>query len=194
MILVVDNHDSFTWNLVRYLKELGAEVWIARSDALSAADALASGARAILISPGPGRPEDAGVSVELVTACAAAGRPLLGVCLGHQAIGQAFGAAIVRAPEVMHGKTSLLSHHDDRLFAAIPSPFTAARYHSLVVDRSTLPADLLVTAEADDGTVQALRHRHHPINGVQFHPESVASEHGHRLLRNFLRSADVPLA
>lgn len=188
MILVIDNYDSFTWNLVHYLREIGARVRVERNDSLSAAEALASGASAILISPGPGAPDAAGISLELVAACAAARRPLLGVCLGHQAIGQHFGGRIVRAPSVMHGKTSQIRHDGSGVFAALTSPFAATRYHSLVVE--TVPDCLLVNARAEDGTAQGLRHRGLPIHGVQFHPESVASHHGHALLRNFLRLVD----
>lgn len=186
MILVIDNHDSFTWNLVHYLRELGAQVRVERSDAITCADALASGADAFLISPGPGRPADAGISLDLVAGCATAGRPLLGVCLGHQAIAQAFGGRIVPAPQVMHGKTCALSHDAAGLFECLPSPLTVARYHSLTVDPDLLPDCLAVTAHAPDGTIQALRHRTLPIFGVQFHPESIASQHGHAVLRNFL--------
>jgi len=186
MILVVDNYDSFTWNLVQYLKEIGAEIRVVRNDALSAADALGSGADAILISPGPGAPDEAGLSLDLVAACAEAGTPLLGVCLGHQAIGQHFGGRVVRAPAPMHGKTSAISHDGGGVFAGLPSPFEATRYHSLTLDPSSLPACLIVTATAPDGTVQGLRHDSLPIHGVQFHPESIASEHGHALLRNWL--------
>lgn len=189
MILVVDNYDSFTWNLVHYLTELGAAVRVVRNDELSAAEALASGAEAVLISPGPGTPDAAGISLGLVAACAEAKRPLLGVCLGHQAIGQHFGGHIVRAPQVMHAKTSPITHDGTGLFNGLPSPFAAARYHSLVVEEATFPAELDVTARADDGTVQALRHGALPIYGVQFHPESIASVHGHALLRNFLTLA-----
>jgi anthranilate synthase component 2 len=189
MILVLDNYDSFTWNLVHYLREIGAQVRVERNDALGAAEALASGAAAFLISPGPGAPDEAGISLELVAACAAARRPLLGVCLGHQAIAAHFGATIGRAPAPMHGKTSAVSHDGSGLFAGLPSPFAATRYHSLAAARETLPDSLAVTAEAEDGTVQGLRHRTLPIHGVQFHPESIASEHGHALLRNFLRLA-----
>jgi len=186
VILVVDNHDSFTWNLVHYLRELGAAVQVARSDEIGAAEALASGARGIVISPGPGTPDDAGVSLALVAACAEARMPLLGVCLGHQAIAQAFGAAVVRAAQVMHGKACPVTHDGSGLFAGLPSPFTAARYHSLAVAPESLPPELIVNAAAADATVQGLRHRALPIHGVQFHPESIASEHGHRLLVNFL--------
>jgi anthranilate synthase component II len=189
LILVIDNYDSFAWNLVHYLQELGAEVQVARNDALSAADALASGAEAILISPGPGAPEEAGISIRLVRACAATGRPLLGVCLGHQAIAAAFGGAIIRAPQPMHAKVSAIAHDGAGVFAGLPSPFPAARYHSLVADAASLPAALEVSARAEDGTIQGLRHRRLAIHGVQFHPESVASGHGHALLRNFLELA-----
>ena len=186
MILVVDNYDSFTWNLVHYLTELGAGVRVVRNDELTAAEALASGADAFLISPGPGTPDEAGISLALVAACAAARRPLLGVCLGHQAIGRHFGGRVVRAPKVMHAKTSPIAHHGTGLFAGLPTPFAATRYHSLVVVEAGLSGDLIVTARADDGTIQGLSHDHLPIHGVQFHPESIASEHGHALLRNFL--------
>ena len=188
-VLVIDNYDSFTWNLVHYLKEIGAEVRVERNDALSAAEALAGDADAILISPGPGRPDQAGISLDLVAACAAARRPLLGVCLGQQAIGQHFGAEVVRAPAVMHGKTSDIVHDGSGVFASLPSPFTATRYHSLTVAPDSLPDDLLVNATAADGTIQGLRHRALPIHGVQFHPESIASAHGHALLANFLKVA-----
>ncbi|WP_166040261.1 aminodeoxychorismate/anthranilate synthase component II [Sphingosinicella sp. YJ22] len=191
MILVVDNHDSFTWNLVHYLREAGATVRVERSDALPVEAAMASGADGILISPGPGRPEDGGISLALVKACAEAAMPLLGVCLGHQAIGQAFGGTIVRAPRVMHGKTSPVTHDGDGVFAGLPSPLTVARYHSLVIREDDMPGCLAVTARADDGTVQGVRHRALPIEGVQFHPESIASEHGHALLANFVRHAQA---
>lgn len=188
MILVVDNYDSFTWNLVHYLIELGAEVRVERNDAMSAADALASGAEAILISPGPCTPDDAGISLDLVAACAAARRPLLGVCLGHQAIGQHFGGTVQRG-HLMHGKTSPVCHDGSGLFADLPSPFTATRYHSLeVVD---IPAALHVNATSDDGAVMGFRHVDLPIHGVQFHPESIATEHGHAMLANFLRIAGL---
>ena len=186
MILVVDNYDSFTWNLVHYLEELGAAVEVVRNDALSAAEALASGAEAFLISPGPGTPDEAGLSLDLVALCAEARRPLLGVCLGHQAIGRYFGARVVRAGQVMHGKTCPVTHDGSGVFAGLPSPFSATRYHSLVVEADGLPDSLIVNATADDATLQGLRHRDLPIHGVQFHPESIASEHGHRLLANFL--------
>ena len=189
MILVVDNYDSFTWNLVRYLREIGAEVRVARNDALSAAEALASGAAGILISPGPGAPDDAGISLDLVAACAEARLPLLGVCLGHQAIGRHFGGRVTRAPAPMHGKVSPIAHDGSGVFAGLPYLFDATRYHSLCVAPAGLPDCLVVNARAGDGTIQGLRHESLPIHGVQFHPESVASAHGHVLLANFLAIA-----
>lgn len=184
-VLIVDNYDSFTWNLVHYLVELDAEVTVRRNDRVSPDEAVS--ADAVVISPGPGSPDDAGVSLEVVAACAATGVPLLGVCLGHQAIGQHLGGRIGRANAVMHGKTSLVAHDGDGVFAELPSPFVAARYHSLVVE--DVPACLVVTARTEDGTVMGLAHRTLPIHGIQFHPESVASEQGHALLANFLRLA-----
>jgi anthranilate synthase component 2 len=188
-ILVLDNYDSFTWNIVHYLRELGVEVRVERNDALTAGEALASGAQGFLISPGPGRPEGAGESLALVAACAEARRPLLGICLGHQAIAQHFGGRIVRAGRVMHGKTCAVRHDGSGLFEGLPSPFTAARYHSLTVAPESVPACLEVNATGDDDSLQGLRHRTLPIHGVQFHPESVASEKGHDLLANFARIA-----
>jgi len=188
-ILIVDNYDSFTWNLVDYLRALGAEVRVARNDVLTPAEALASGADGFLISPGPGTPGEAGMSEGLVGACAEARRPLLGVCLGHQAIAAWFGARVMRARRAVHGKTCPVTHDGSGLFAGLPSPFTAARYHSLVVAPETLPSSLIVNATADDATVQGVRHRELPIHGLQFHPESVASEHGHAMLANFLALA-----
>ena len=185
-ILLLDNYDSFTWNLVHYLREIGAEVRVERNDALTAAEALATGADGFLISPGPGRPDEAGISLDLVAACAAARRPLLGVCLGHQAIALHYGGRIVRAPAPVHGKTSAIAHDGSGVFEELPSPFTVARYHSLTVEPASMPDSLSVAATAEDGTVQALRHRELPIHGVQFHPESIASAHGHDLLANFL--------
>ena len=191
MILVVDNYDSFTWNLVQYLRELGSAVRVERNDALTPEAALASGAAAILISPGPGLPGEAGISLGLVAACAEARRPLLGVCLGHQAIAQHYGGRIARAPAPMHGKVSEIAHDGSGLFAGLPSPFAATRYHSLTLAPESLPDGLIVNARAPDGTIQGLRHQSLPIHGVQFHPESVASAHGHALLANFLRLADA---
>jgi anthranilate synthase component 2 len=193
VILVVDNYDSFTWNLVQYLKEIGAAPEVARNDALSAAEALAKEPAAVLISPGPGTPDESGISLELVAACAERRVPLLGICIGHQAIGQAFGGRVTRAPAPMHGKVSAISHDASGVFAALPSPFAATRYHSLCVAADSIPACLIVNATAGDGTVQGVRHASLPIHGVQFHPESIASEHGHQLLANFLElAAAVP--
>jgi anthranilate synthase component 2 len=189
LILVIDNYDSFTWNLVQYLRELGAAVRVERNDALTAAGALASGAGSVLISPGPGTPDEAGISLALVAACAEARLPLLGVCLGHQAIGQHFGGRIVRAPTPQHGKVSEIAHDGAGVFAGLPSPFAATRYHSLTLAPDSLPEALVVTARAPDGTIQGLRHVELPIHGVQFHPESIASAHGHALLGNFLALA-----
>ena len=189
MILVIDNYDSFTWNLVQYLRALGAEVRVERNDALTAAEALATGAAAILISPGPGTPDEAGISLELVAACAEARLPLLGVCLGHQAIGQHFGARITRAPAPVHGKISAIAHDGSGVFTGLPSPFEATRYHSLTLAPASMPEALIVNARAPDGTVQGLRHESLPIHGVQFHPESIASEQGHALLAGFLTLA-----
>ncbi len=188
-ILVIDNYDSFTWNLVHYLMELGAEVDVVRNDAISVEQAMSSGAQAFLISPGPCTPNEAGISLELVAACAEANKPLLGVCLGHQTIGQHFGGKVVRGG-LMHGKTSPVSHDGSGLFAGLPSPFTATRYHSLIVE--DVPADLIVNATSDDGHVMAFRHTELPIHSVQFHPESIATEHGHAMLANFMRAAGMP--
>jgi anthranilate synthase component 2 len=189
VILVVDNYDSFTWNLVHYLRELEAKVRVVRNDEATVAEAMGSGAQGILISPGPGTPDEAGISLDLVAACAEARRPLLGVCLGHQAIGQHFGGKVVRAPMPMHGKTCPVEHDGSGVLQGVPSPFTATRYHSLTVAPKRLPDCLIVNATAGDSTIQGVRHRELPIHGVQFHPESIASEHGHDLLRNFLRLA-----
>jgi len=188
MILVIDNYDSFTWNLVHYLMELGTEVQVVRNDALSARDAVASNAQAFLISPGPCTPNEAGISLDLVAACADLKKPLLGVCLGHQAIGQHFGGSVVRGG-LMHGKTSPVSHDGTGLFEGLPSPFTATRYHSLIV--TDIPDDLAVNATADDAHVMGFRHKELPIHGVQFHPESIATEHGHAMLANFLKLAGI---
>jgi len=188
MILVIDNYDSFTWNLVHYMLELGAEVEVVRNDALSVGQAMSSDAQAFLISPGPCTPNEAGISLDLVAACAREGRPLLGVCLGHQAIGQHFGGHVVRGG-LMHGKTSAVTHDGSGLFTDLPSPFTATRYHSLVVEN--IPADLVVNATSDDGHVMGFRHATLPIHGVQFHPESIATEHGHAMLANFMRLAGL---
>ena len=188
MILVIDNYDSFTWNLVHYLMELGAEVEVVRNDAIGVGQAMSSGAEAFLISPGPCTPNEAGISLDLVAACAEAGRPLLGVCLGHQSIGQHFGGRVVRGG-LMHGKTSAVTHDTSGPFAGLPSPFTATRYHSLVVE--DVPADLIVNATSEDGHVMGFRHATLPIHGVQFHPESIATEHGHLMLANFMAIAGM---
>ncbi|KQM79236.1 para-aminobenzoate synthase [Sphingomonas sp. Leaf22] len=188
MILVIDNYDSFTWNLVHYLMELGVEVRVERNDAMTAADALASNAHGFLISPGPCTPTEAGISLDLVAACAEARRPLLGVCLGHQAIGQHFGGKVVRGG-LMHGKTCPVEHDGTGVFEGLPSPFTATRYHSLIV--TEIPDCLAVNATASDASVMGLRHRELPIHGVQFHPESIATEHGHAMLANFLKHAGL---
>jgi len=188
MILVIDNYDSFTWNLVHYLMELGAQVEVVRNDDISAAQAIASGAQAFLISPGPKTPNEAGVSLDLVAACAEAGKPLLGVCLGHQTIGQHFGGNVARGG-LMHGKTSPVSHDGSGLFAGLPSPFQATRYHSLIVEN--VPPALVVNATSDDGHVMGFRHATLPIHSVQFHPESIATEHGHAMLANFMRIAGM---
>ena len=193
MILVIDNYDSFTWNIVHYLQELGSAVEVVRNDAIGVGQAMTSGADAFLISPGPCTPKEAGISLDLVAACAEAGKPLLGVCLGHQSIGQSFGGTVARARQLMHGKTSLVSHDGTGLFNGLPSPFTATRYHSLSVEEGDLPADLVVNARTKDGTIMGLRHKTLPIHGVQFHPESIATEHGHAMLANFLRIAGLPV-
>jgi len=190
MILIIDNYDSFTYNLVHYLQELGAETRVFRNDALSAEDALLLRPEAILLSPGPCTPNEAGICLALIET-APAGLPILGVCLGHQAIGQAFGGQVVRAKSVMHGKTSPIHHAGDGVFAGLPVPFTATRYHSLAVARETLPATLSVTAWTDDDEIMGLSHRDRPIHGVQFHPESIATDCGHALLENFLDLAGV---
>jgi anthranilate synthase/aminodeoxychorismate synthase-like glutamine amidotransferase len=185
-VLVIDNYDSFVYNLVQYLGELGAEPVVHRHDALSLAEMDAIAPDAVLISPGPGRPEDAGLSNAAIERFGARGVPVLGVCLGLQCIGQLYGGEVVRAPRVMHGKTSEIRHTGVGVFAGLPNPLTATRYHSLVVDRETVPDVLEVTAESEDGLVMGLRHRSLPVEGVQFHPESILTESGHDLLRNFL--------
>ncbi len=187
-VLVIDNYDSFVYNLVQYLGELGAEPLVHRHDELSLAELEALEPDAVLISPGPGTPDDAGVSNDVITTFA--GRvPVLGVCLGHQCIGQVYGGTVVRAPQVMHGKTSLISHTDAGVFDGLPNPLEATRYHSLVVDRDSIPACLEITAETGDGVVMGLRHRDLAVEGVQFHPESILTAGGHDLLRNFLGQA-----
>jgi anthranilate synthase component 2 len=190
MILVIDNYDSFTYNLVHYLNELGAETEVVRNDQISVQDALALRPEAILLSPGPCTPNEAGICLPLLRA-APGEMPILGVCLGHQAIGQAYDGQVVRAKTLMHGKTSQIRHNGEGLFKGLPDGFTATRYHSLSVDLGSLPAELEVTAWADDGEIMALRHRSRPVFGVQFHPESIATEGGHDLLGNFLDLAGV---
>ena len=189
-MLLIDNYDSFTFNLVHYLGELGAEVAVRRNDALDVQAAMALRPEGIVLSPGPCDPDRAGICVALTQAAAEAGVPLFGVCLGHQCIGQAFGGRVVRAGEIVHGKLATI-HHDGRgAFAGIESPLRATRYHSLVVAREGLPDCLEVSAWLEDGTIMGLRHRDRPVEGVQFHPESIASQHGHDLLRNFLRTSE----
>jgi anthranilate synthase component 2 len=193
MLLLIDNYDSFTYNLFHYLGELGAEMEVRRNDEIDVQAAMGMRPDAILLSPGPCDPDQAGICLALIAAAAETGTPLIGVCLGHQAIGQAFGGRVVRADEIVHGKTDLIRHEGRGVFAGLPSPFRATRYHSLIVERASLPAELEITAELADGTIMGLQHRALPIHGVQFHPESIASEHGHLLLRNFLELARVPL-
>lgn len=193
MILLIDNYDSFTWNLVHYMGEAGARVEVRRNDALTVDEALASGASGILISPGPCAPSQAGIIVPLIRAAAERGLPLFGVCLGHQAIGEAFGGRVIRAGRVVHGKVDQIAHDGKGVFEGLPSPFKATRYHSLAVDPDSLPDTLEVTATSPDGTIMGLRHRSLPVEGVQFHPESISSEHGHQMIRNFLhRCMNLP--
>ena len=189
MLLLIDNYDSFTYNLVHYLGELGADVVVKRNDALDVQAVIALHPTAIVLSPGPCDPDQAGICLPLTLAAAEAHIPLLGVCLGHQTIGQAFGGNVIRAADIVHGKMGTMHHAGLGVFSGLPSPFLATRYHSLIVERSTLPACLEVTAWLEDGTIMGLRHREKLIEGVQFHPESIASEHGHALLRNFLEAA-----
>ncbi|NOE17008.1 aminodeoxychorismate/anthranilate synthase component II [Ruegeria atlantica] len=192
MLLLIDNYDSFTYNLVHYLGELGAEMVIRRNDALDVQEAMAMNPAGILLSPGPCDPDQAGICLALTKAAAETKTPLLGVCLGHQTIGQVFGGKVVRCHEIVHGKMGTVKHTGKGLFAGLPSPFEATRYHSLVVERETLPDCLEITAELGDGTIMGLQHKELPIHGVQFHPESIASEHGHALLKNFLQELKVP--
>ena len=192
MLLLIDNYDSFTYNLVHYLGELGADVLVKRNDALDVQAVMALRPTSIVLSPGPCDPAQAGICLPLTLAAAEANIPLLGVCLGHQTIGQAFGGNVVRAADIVHGKMGTMHHAGQGVFAGLPSHFLATRYHSLIVDRASLPACLEVTAWLDDGTIMGLRHREKLIEGVQFHPESIASEHGHQLLRNFLDATKVP--
>ena len=191
MLLLIDNYDSFTYNLVHYLGELGADVVVRRNDALDVQGVMDLAPTSIVLSPGPCDPAQAGICLPLTLAAADAGIPLLGVCLGHQTIGQAFGGNVVRAKDIVHGKMGTMHHEGKGVFRGLPSPFQATRYHSLIIDRETLPPCLEVTAWLEDGTIMGLRHRDHLIEGVQFHPESIASEHGHHLLRNFLDAAQA---
>ena len=191
MLLLIDNYDSFTYNLVHYLGELGADVKVVRNDALSARDAMALNPAGVMLSPGPCDPDQAGICLEMVALAADTRTPLIGVCLGHQSIGQAFGGKVVRCHEIVHGKMGQMQHTGEGLFEGLPSPFAATRYHSLVVDRKSLPESLKITAELQDGTIMGLQHRELPIHGVQFHPESIRSEHGHAMLGNFLKTMKV---
>jgi anthranilate synthase component 2 len=192
LLLLIDNYDSFTYNLVHYLGALGADVAVHRNDTLSVADAMAMKPAGILLSPGPCDPDQAGICLELTLAAAKARLPLLGVCLGHQSLGQAFGGKVVRAGDIVHGKLGQMHHDSTGVFAGLPSPFAATRYHSLVVERESLPACLRVNATLQDGTIMGLQHRELPLHGVQFHPESIRSEHGFALLQNFLNEMKVP--
>lgn len=191
MLLLIDNYDSFTYNLVHYLGELGADVMVKRNDALDVQDAMALQPEAILLSPGPCDPDQAGICLALIGAASETRTPLMGVCLGHQSIGQAFGGKVIRCHEIVHGKMGTMHHEGEGLFKDVPTPFEATRYHSLIVERATLPACLTVTAELSDGTIMGIQHNSLPIHGVQFHPESIASEHGHHLLKNFLSIAGL---
>ena len=192
VLLLIDNYDSFTYNLVHYLGSLGADVQVHRNDALSVDEAMAMNPAGILLSPGPCDPDQAGICLELTHAAAAARVPLLGVCLGHQTLGQAFGGKVVRADDIVHGKLGQMQHDGRGVFAGLPAPFGATRYHSLVVERASLPDCLEITAALEDGTIMGLQHRELPLHGVQFHPESIRSEHGHALLQNFLNEMKVP--
>ena len=192
-VLVIDNYDSFVYNLVQYLAQLGADVTVVRNDEIAADDITSTDAQAVLISPGPGTPEQAGISMDAVRVCAQAGLPVFGVCLGHQAIGAVFGATVSRAPELLHGKTSEVFHSDAGVLAGLPAPFIATRYHSLAVEESTLPTEVEVTGRTAGGIVMAMRHRSLPIEGVQFHPESVLTQGGHRMLANWLRACGQPV-
>ena len=190
MILLIDNYDSFTWNLVHYFGQLGAEVEVFRNDELSVSDVQAKGPKAVVLSPGPCDPDRAGICLELVSRLGPT-LPILGVCLGHQTIGQVYGGRVVRAGAPMHGKVSVIRNFGTSVFKGLPEKFEATRYHSLVVDRASLPNSLTITAETEDGTIMGLCHREHPVHGVQFHPESIATEHGHALLKSFLNLAQA---
>ena len=192
MLLLIDNYDSFTYNLVHYLGEMGADIVVKRNDDLDVQGAMALNPRGIVLSPGPCTPDQAGIGLALCHAAAETKTPLLGVCLGHQTIGQAFGGKVVRCDEIVHGKLGKMHHRATGLFAGLPSPFDATRYHSLVIARDSLPDCLSITAELDNGIIMGVQHNDLPIHGVQFHPESIASEHGHMLLKNFLNTMDNP--
>ena len=191
MLLLIDNYDSFTYNLVHFLGELGAEARVHRNDKITVNEALAERPQAIVLSPGPCDPDKAGICLDLIKAAAAHRIPLLGVCLGHQAIGQSFGGKVIRAPTLMHGKVSAIHHGGKGIFQYLPSPIEATRYHSLIVERESLPDCLEITAWTNDGIIMGMQHKELPIHGVQFHPESIASEHGHDILRNFLQLAGM---
>ncbi len=192
MITLIDNYDSFTYNLVHFLGELGADIKVYRNDVVSVDEVLREKPSGIVLSPGPCTPDKAGICLDMVKTAAATGVPLFGVCLGHQSIGQAFGGKVIRTNELMHGKTSDIHHEGKGVFAGLPSPFTATRYHSLTVERESLPDSLEITAETLDGVIMGLRHKEFPIHGVQFHPESIASEQGHAILQNFLDLTNEP--
>jgi len=192
MLLLIDNYDSFTYNLLHYLGSLGADVVIRRNDALDVQEAMAMKPAGILLSPGPCDPDQAGICLALTTAAAETKTPLMGVCLGHQTIGQAFGGKVVRADQIVHGKLGEIHHENGGVFNGLPTPFAATRYHSLVVERASLPECLEITAALSDGTIMGLQHKKLPIHGVQFHPESIRSEHGHAMLQNFLNDMKVP--
>jgi anthranilate synthase component 2 len=192
MLLLIDNYDSFTYNLVHYLGELGADVKVIRNDAMSAEAAMTLNPAGVLLSPGPKAPAQAGICLDMVSLAASTKTPLMGVCLGHQTIGEAFGGKVVRCHEIVHGKMGEIQHTNRGLFEDLPSPFQATRYHSLVVERDSLPDALEITAELKDGTIMGLQHRELPMHGVQFHPESIRSEHGHAMLKNFLKTMKVP--
>lgn len=193
MLLLIDNYDSFTYNLVHYLGELGADVVVQRNDAINVQDAMAMKPSGIVLSPGPGYPKDAGICLAMVAAAAETRTPLFGVCLGHQTIGQAMGGKVVQHRDIVHGKMGKMHHEGGGVFAGLPSPLEATRYHSLVVDEASLPPELGVTARLEDGTIMGLRHKELPIEGVQFHPESIRSEHGHQMLRTFLQETTEPV-
>ena len=190
MLILIDNYDSFTYNLVHFLGELGAPCEVVRNDKITAAEVIKKKPKAIVLSPGPCTPNEAGICLDLI-AKAGGKIPLLGVCLGHQAIGQVYGGKVIRAPEPLHGKLSTIRHTDEGVFKGLPEKFDVTRYHSLIVERKTLPDDLIVTAKTSDGLIMGLQHKKHPVHGVQFHPESIASEHGHALLANFLELAGM---